>query len=757
MNYLQHVANPDATKLARQLAKLPNKEEAIRQAFLDALLNQDWSRVAALENSFETVELRTLARKLGALASRGFLVHRTDPSELAWRIPSGYEFGIAWLVVAPFVRTDSDYWSGQVIGEAFWRELDRSATPSIAWSSVPLCLAQATFGPTVRAILTKLVFEGQLDRLEDVIERAGQLYEEKFESERASGGKSPLAYFLWGCFVTGTNDASVLLDEQTWAPGLDVDAVAAAVTAQIAIASQEVEDETYIHPRVMSASDAYAFGIAMTTEQQALEGVAHYFDGEAGAVEALVSILEPNSLPYMDQLLISFWTKVGTCRYSYRMPRTDESPDEHAESVIEMLTRLGVASIRRVRPAARRGANEVHGWVVKPDGEWEKIDTARVGTAKRFITRWEWDTNEDVALDVHRHPRAYASKPALQLMEDIGATKVLQSHYQPAVGAAVMDALSRPGDPVMAIEGAILDQAGPDRDLAVALLRDEHEILVPLRPLAAAVQFRAAGGTIAVASDGLMAILDDLSIGDDCPMEMLRPAFDILYLRLRLAIPEGHDLRGDVLDGVLVQRFDGGQRLLLDGVVVEAHGKGVDEALPSDMVTLNVGVAVEATYGQALAQIDPADAFGREMFRLVAGFLMYMNSRDARSVDSPDLDRVRSRLGALARKKRKHDDYEELAASFNHIVIGPEQIPEEIQQIADLKRRGMKVHYRRGFVRHNQRWGPGRTLIRPVFIPPVLVNAKKLLPGEMPPPKKKYSVGSRRRLRPAVPKLGRAQ
>ena len=119
-----------------------------------------------------------------------------------------------------------------------------------------------------------------------------------------------------------------------------------------------------------------------------------------------------------------------------------------------------------------------------------------------------------------------------------------------------------------------------------------------------------------------------------------------------------------------------------------------------------------------------------------------MNSKDARVATVNQRDAAFSAFSQKSRKKRKAADFEGLNSAYNHISVGPTESASAVT--VDHEGKTVRPHYRKGFVRTNQRYGPGRSLTRPVFIPAVLVNAKLIAAGDALPAKKEYDVGTRR-------------
>lgn len=728
-------ANPDAEHLAKAINAGGDSKKLLHDALLDAQIHADWSGVLAVENSLSNVDNRTLARNMLSLGGRGVVIQRTDENDLAEQIPAGYKFGIAWLVTAVLLRADGDYEAAEEIVHDCWGTLSESQETKINWSPAPLCAAMPSFGPPSRWQLTKEIFEADSDFY---LTHRRATYKMLSDQMQASGGHaSATAVLHWGCYVTGSHDLSELLDETVWAPGLDLKAESEIYRSHLAKAVGE-SDELHVHPDLMSAHDAFNFGNWMMREQSVQDFKHDFFNGDYSTAKAIISTVEPTHSPYMDRLSVGFWTSYGMLKQSLSFPRSGMSLENDALHLEQNLQGAGLSNIQISNHSIDK-ADNLLGRTFTPSGELVSMQIAGLGTASRLIKSLK---RISLIQGMSSFKPGMENLPAILLLGQLGAVGAIADHFQPNVAHRIKELLSTPGDPVAMIKSCLREAMGDaiTPEAMELMLDNEQEMLVPEREIALAAQFRLAGGALAVVSNGLQDVLATTDIGEDCPVEMMRPSYDVLYLHLKTSSkvdgPDGTKL----LSGVVVQHWeDGVDRYMQFDAFMADPPSAVEPQNPLPMLTKLVHYTKESVLGDIYAQVTDDD-LTKEIIGMVAGVFLYMNSKDARLASKADKTEIASQLATVNRKKRKPADYERLNASFDHIEIGPEKRLDMGSHSVDSGRT-VKAHYRRGYVRTNQHYGPGRLMTRPVFIPPVLVNARLLAAGEELPSKKAYTVG----------------
>lgn len=741
-----HVSNPIAAQLAREINRGGDAGQLVREALVDAQIHNDWQRVIAIENSLERVDDRTTARHLGAIGTRAVLVNRSDGGMFARRIPQGYEHGLVWLVCLLFLRMDSDLDTAQSIAERFREKALEAGGFGVDWGNASMCLPPFAFGGPIRITFTQAMGREDYAEVARVLGFVDSGIAAQVQAS-SEGGPHPLAHIVWGTVVTGANDPlSELFDESTWCPALDRSTVGPELTRLLAQAATEFEGETLVHPECMSAPEAADFARQMANEQL----ISHVIESDLKPVlgETLdgasvrISKIEPRSLPYMDQLLISIWSRANILVHSLRLPRTGQSLEEYAQQIASFCRSQGVSEVRMQDLAAPIGANEYPGYVVALDGTMVPTSEAGKGDAASLIRSIGW-----ADFIIGDEQRSALSLPSVLFLDKLGVLAVLGEHFQPAVWARIKAGLEAPGEPLEVFKEEFRRSwEGTPEDLVWALDKREA-LLLPERSHALAAQFKVGGGAIFKVTPALIGLLTNTEIGDECPTEFLAGGYDMMYQFLDVpahasAAEDGGPM-GAVLDGVMVQRWEkaGQGHLLLDAFV--RQGAHSVEMPNIEVATLHLLVHQDSTLADLRGQVPPDQGLLAQALDLFAGVMLYMNLRDARVVRRDDRAKAQAAFAALNRKKRRQQDYERLHSSYDAIHIGPEALTEGDEAPAlPHGQAGVRPHYRRGHFRFNQRFGKGRSQTRPVFIPPVLVNAHKL--AAEPPSKKGYVVGPAR-------------
>ena len=736
-----NIHNPKAAALACSINQGDNAGRLVRDAIIDAQIHVDWSGVAAIENSLVDVRNRTIARNALNVGGRALVVSRNDRSHLAQLIPEGFDHGLAWLVTLLFVRTDGDYDAGLSVGEAFHTLATEQSDLGIYWGRQAMCVPTMCFGPPARHVVTSGMASGDTTTLENLQDRGFDYFEAQESRTVGDIGATPLAYLIWGCHVTGVRDLNDIFVEDIWCPGLDTRALSERLVPLLASAAQTIEGDTYVHPEILSADKALDMANWVSREQTIHAIVDNVLDSEIDGAIARISLLEPAGLPYMDQLLLSFFNKANMLVQTFGFSRSGNEMEVDADYLERMLRDHGIKNVERVTPLQKRGSNDVASITVDGDGRWVPADKAGLGDAGLLIRELGW-------IDISDGGRALPGShqlPSVLYVAQCGAAAVLGEHYRPEVWDAIKAVLANPGDPMDKIEMACKDIWTGASGTLNWLIEYRWANLFPPREIALAAQFKCSNGAVVVATEGLIRLLEQTDIGEDCPAQFLQSGFETMYLVTKIpadaldAPPDGRCF----INGILAQRWAEGetQHLLLD-TFLTGDINSPFYAYPFEAVPIHIKWTDGDSLGNIRSQIDKADGLGQQVLDLYAGLALYMNSKDARLVDRKDHSAAAKALSEKGRKKRKKEDYETANGSVDAIHIGPEESdPATICGAASATsaHKGKKAHYRRGFVRINQRVGKGRQQTRPVFIPPVLVNANKL--AGAPLAKKNYKIG----------------
>ena len=736
------VQNLNAAGLARAINKGGDALALMQNAILDAQLHSDWRGVGAVETSLENVRHRSIARGSQNIGARAVVVSRSDKGDLARLIPDGFEYGLAWLVTLFYVRTDGDYWAGLEIGDEFHQLVTKEADLPIYWGSEALCVPAFAFGPPTRQSLTIALSNQRPDVVDDIQERGFDLYLAQEGYAKGDIGANPIPFMLWGCFVTGVSNLMELFDQSVWCPGLDADALSKRLAPLVARATEIVGGETFVHPQVLSADQAHDLSNWVAREQTIDAIINNVLDEPTDDFTARISLLVPSKPPYLDQLLIAFYNPVNMLIQTFRFARSGHELEEDVEKLAQMVRQRGVSKIEYVDPQSPRGSNEVNRIVVDGKGEWISSENAGLGDAQCLLRKLAW-------LPLHLGDLAPAGAyllPTVSYVHHCGAAAAFGEHYQPEVWTAIRAALSEPGDPLELITGICRKAWAGSPEVFDWLLANDYGFLLPDRAAALAVQFKESNGSIVIATDNLLTLLEQTDIGEDCSAEFLQAGFESVYLVVKTPAVDvffnGENHSNFIINGILAQRWvdDETNHLLLDIFLTGEPGNEYD-AFPIEILPFHFRWTKGDTLANLRQQIDQDDGLGQQILDLYAGLTLYMNSKDARVVEHRDHTAAAQALGLKNRKKRRKEDYLAVNSTVDAIHIGPEESAlitgTESSETPSYK--GKKAHYRRGFVRMNQRFGPGRTQTRPVFIPPVLVNANKLV-GSLPP-KKEYKIG----------------
>lgn len=740
-----HIYNRDAARLAAEINRSSDAGSILRKAFIDAQLHHDWSQVFAIENSLTRIEDRALARHLGNVAARAMVVSRLDDGRYAQCIPDGFEFGLAWLVCLVFVRTDPDSDTAFDIASEFHGRVTDLGGLGIDWGPCAMCVPRLAFGGPVRMEAIQAAEKGDAELIFGLQDRAQELLAQEVAASRGREHAHTVGYITWGTIVTGTNDPlKDLFNESIWCPGFDAQR-GAELVALLGEEANEFEGDTFIHPEVLPADLANDFVRMMVTEQKiddiVYEVVSEQLDGDLSSATVTIAKLVPNSLPYLDQLLVSFRGRANTVFQTYRLPRSGRPLEEDAELIAQMCSSRGIEDVRLVDLKTSIGANDFPGYSVDVGGNLVSPTAGALGDATLIARKVGWEGLFDLV--DHEH-QGIELLPQVMGIEKRGAMAVLGEHYTPAAWQLIKEALAKAGDPYKLMTSAMRRLWTSSPDDMTWMLSFRSDVLLPKRSIALAAQFKLADGVVVKATPSLLSLLGETDVGPECPSLYLRAGFDLMCLVLRCPVLALNDFEPSeyqtFVDSVLVQRADdeNGPQLQMDiFLTTGTHPDGPTELI--ETCTLKLKWDDAGCLGDLRSQVMEQDEDMAQVLDLYAGVMLYMNSRDARVVKRNDRSEAAAVLGGLNRKKRRKEHYQAFHGAVDAIHVGPEHdVDVEASALGEHAHSSRAPHYRRGFVRFNQRVGKGRAQTRPVFIPPVLVNANKLAGGSS---KKSYAVG----------------
>ena len=277
------------------------------------------------------------------------------------------------------------------------------------------------------------------------------------------------------------------------------------MTRLLAEAATEFDGETYIHPECLPAPAANEFARRMVNEQiigKVVEGRLKPQLGEQlEGASARITKLTPHGLPFMDQLLISIWTRANILVQSLRIPRSGNPLEADAEIIADFCRAQGIKNVAMPELVSPIGANDYPGYAVGLDGALVKIGVAGMGDASSLIQSLDWEVPA-----VDGDLTGLEKLPFVLVIEKYGIMAALGQHYQPQVWQAFKESLSRAGDPIALMKKDMMRfwRGAPD-DLPWAL--DAYErALLPERAHALAAQFKLAGGAVVQVTPGLAEI-----------------------------------------------------------------------------------------------------------------------------------------------------------------------------------------------------------------------------------------------------------
>lgn len=408
------------------------------------------------------------------------------------------------------------------------------------------------------------------------------------------------------------------------------------------------------------------------------------------------------------------------------------------------------------------------------DGVYRDKEIALFGKAAWRFKRFDWDEGwafDGPAFQSDEAFRRLGRMPHPIAMEVAGVEEALVQHYGPDLLAQMRAQMERPGRSCVIASNQLMQQDESLADLASDQNDRELEFddsyyvqedsLQPPNGVYCAAHWKRSNGVLMVAKTTLMDRLEETSIENGFPLSYLRLPFPDIYVHFEKPVTHqrsdgrkfsitGFYASEESAEGVL--KSDAGyERLIVitytylyDGDVLRIGGLTVHLPI-AENDTRDLSEVV-AAHNRALAaselageEDDRADTrFTNETLVLAAKVILYTTLKNARIVRIHDRARLIEEMRGLKGSKR-----EKLQArikhAYDHIVIGPEELADQDEDriVRELKARGIKPHWRRGFYR-TQWYGEGRTLQYQVLIPPVLVNGH-LVDGS-PPPRKDYTL-----------------
>lgn len=408
------------------------------------------------------------------------------------------------------------------------------------------------------------------------------------------------------------------------------------------------------------------------------------------------------------------------------------------------------------------------------DGVYRTKELAFFGKTGWRFNRFDWDAgwkyggpafnSDDAVRRLGRMPHPLA-------MEIAGVEEALTQHYGADLLKLMRSQMEIPGRSCLIAADQMIQKDDSLADLAHnqekrGLVFDDSayvqdDALQPPFGVYCAAHWKRSSGVLMVARTSLMNRLEETSIENGFPLRFLRLPYPDIYVHFEQPITH---LRSDGLkftitgfyaseektEGILLEE-GGFERLLVitytylyDGDVLRVGGLAVNIPIKKDDdrdLSEVVAQHNSALAASQLAQDDDNAAdvrFTNDSLVVAAKVILYTTLKNARVVPRKDRSKLIEEMRGLKGGKREKLQAR-IKTAYDHIVIGPEELDDQAEDrlVKALEARGIKPHWRRGFLR-TQWYGEGRTLQYQVLIAPVLVNGH-LVDGS-PPPRKDYTL-----------------
>ncbi|WOB11206.1 hypothetical protein [Piscinibacter gummiphilus] len=405
------------------------------------------------------------------------------------------------------------------------------------------------------------------------------------------------------------------------------------------------------------------------------------------------------------------------------------------------------------------------------DGVYREKEICFFGRAGWRFKRFDWDAGwnfDGPAFESDEAVRVLGQLPHPIAMERAGLQNVLIAHYEPGLLGELREQMARPGRcaGVAAGQLRLKDQRLFELQDRMEMLGHQYDdtyfvqddAVQPPAGIYGAAHWKAASGVLFIAKRSLIDRLDETSIDKGFPLEYLRLPYPDVFVHFERPLSQKHaDGRSFLITGFYASEEPGagvleegatadrilvityvyrytGEVLRVGGLTVPLMINKDDQRDLSDVV---------AEHGQLLSESkEEADDesrrdanFANETLLIAAKVLLYTTLRNARLVYHKDRTTLIEQLRNLKGNKREKAQAR-LRSAYDSIEIGPEETDEDALFVS-MQGHKIKPHWRRGVLR-KQRWGKGLEFVRPVWIPPVLVNGH-LVDGA-PPPRMDYVI-----------------
>lgn len=266
--------------------------------------------------------------------------------------------------------------------------------------------------------------------------------------------------------------------------------------------------------------------------------------------------------------------------------------------------------------------------------------------------------------------------------------------------------------------------------------KPEQDCAGPSHLLAILKDYRDRNGALIEVTDALEQMLLASDLDEQLPIGMLALPYPSQYVafgpaaRAQLPMSSGDDNRAWVSHGCFCVQSPGkdglGQIITIYVVLVTPDGRNMtliflNNTVNEPAMPLKDWVSVMAT---KRADVSQALREGLPLVSYLAKVFLYLGMKEARVHKSLDHSELEERLARVELKKRGKLQ-RRLTRLYDKIVVGPNQLPQDLAAAAGQAPAGVTPHWRRGHFRM-QVHGPASKLRKLLFIRPTLVAAHQL-------------------------------
>lgn len=246
-------------------------------------------------------------------------------------------------------------------------------------------------------------------------------------------------------------------------------------------------------------------------------------------------------------------------------------------------------------------------------------------------------------------------------------------------------------------------------------------------------------------TDALEQMLQDTDFGGDVPAAWFQLPFEEVAIEFgehrRFPVTISDPDSGDhIIEGVYV--MSGMSRSQLDGQLVRGFdliifGSPVGKSSPLDDCFIHMGLPI-SNEEKPIAEVvkEVVDFYASQhdfpnnhaflpVIEHVAKILVYLGTKEARQRAVKEGSEANRRIEGLKSPAKREKALRQAARLYDRIVIGPDELPEDLAGGHGLTNGSVRPHIRRGHFRA-QACGPQHAQRRPVWIRPTFVGRDRI-------------------------------